>query len=255
MLFSTARVLEINEATRHADWLLDGRRLDISSHPSKATRRLSQTLLEFTIRQPYAATILLDAIARFKGVRFLGSGVDFSAYRDTATGVVVKIKRDSAGRPYDELLGTAEEITRDHTTLTHYFGAVAVPQTVQIAEHVLGGGYQTVQVVQPYVDIARTATPFVVNSPEVNPETVESLVEKCAGADVALRELCDRSFLHFNNTGSIIDTNGANNVVVDTDGTVSLIDSVPIKPLHEGTQLLVLSQLRSLETSLDEVCV
>ncbi len=255
MLFSAARMLEINEATRHGDWLLEGRKTDIEDHCSGVTQKFSRAILEFTSQYPNTAVALLDNIARFKGFRFLGSGVDFSAYRETNTGNVVKIKRDSAGRPHDELVCVAEEIKHDHETLSHYFGSVAVPQTVRIAEHILGGGYQTVQISQPYVDVEHSTTPFVVNDPEVSTEALEALLKANIGADVALRELCHQSFTHFNGTGSVIDTNGANNVVVDRDGSVSLIDTVPVKPRHPATQLLIIKQLRSLQTSLDEVCV
>ena len=142
-----------------------------------------------------------------------------------------------------------------HRLLVDYLGETVLPQTVLIAEHVLGGGFQTLQIEQPYVELGNALSPFDVNEPLVDLAKLEKVVLERPGADVALCELVDQSRKLYVDKEQLPDTNGTNNIVVQSDGSLVLLDSTPISNEHPVVQELILGQVMSLEKGLLELGV
>lgn len=249
----TARILERSVAANVGSWIAHerGNELDALRNPIK--RKLGRGLLQFALAHPQAAERSLDLLASSSGYRYLGSGVEFSTYLRTADSVAVKVHRGSAGQPQEKLSELVAEKKQGYTLLANYLGSTVLPQTVRVAEHVLGGNFQTVQIDQPFVTFSDEDSPFRVMDTGVDSHRLENIVRSMPGIDVAFSELITRSRRMYDEKEQLPDTNGTNNIVAQPAGNLVLIDSSPIGSEHPGVQQLILDQLQSLESGLREV--
>lgn len=250
MLMSTARILELSIAANVTDGLVTARQAEVDQMSSLLRRKLSARLLDLATNQPAKATRLMDKLCALRGLHYLGAGVEFSAYLHSASGEVTKIHRDSANKSPAERAQIAEEKRLGHAVLTNHLGGSVLRQTISIDEHLLGGGYQTVQIHQPLVVFDADDAPFTVNSRYVDLERLESITRRIPGADAGLGDFIERSKWLYKDANSLPDTNGQNNLVMRPDGSVTLLDTCPILPDNTFTQTLILDQLRSLEAGL-----
>lgn len=252
VLTSLGRILEQSTAANTAPELHAARAHDVAKIASPVKRGIAQAVLAFAVRKPNRADQMLDSIARTRGHRYLGTGVEFSAYLREKDATAVKVHRASALLKPQEQVALVGEKNDDHEQLTRFLGCSVLSQQVVLAEHVLGGNYQTVQIEQPYIDFGPEDSPFQINSPSVSPARVEAIARKFAGAEDAMDEFAERSRNMFEKVEEIPDTNGMNNVVMTPMG-IALIDSTPIKPKDAPVQHLILAQLDSLQAAIREV--
>lgn len=255
MLLSAARVLELSVATNVGSWLADQRTAELETLHHPLNKQVGKAAVWFAGNHPRNAEKVLDLCARSNGYSYLGAGVEFSAYLRLADNMAVKVHRTSAGKADEELQALVREKNSAHQLLASYLGNTVLPQTVFVAEHVLGGGFQTLQIEQPYIRLANTLSPFSVNAPTVDITKLEKMVASRPGSDVAMHELIDQSLKFYDDKVQLPDTNGTNNVVVRQDGSLALLDTTPIGNEHPGVQDLILSQVRSLEFGLQELGV
>lgn len=251
VLTSLGRVLEHSLAANIAPHLHDTRIEGIAGLASPLKRSTASALLKFATKSPRHAHRALDSIARTRNLRYLDAGADFSAYLRERDGVVVKIHRESALLQPDDRKALVAEMHSDHERLTRYLGCSMLSQEVEVAEHVLGG-YQAVQIHQPYIDFSPEDSPFQTEERLVSTERVEAIARKYANAEDELLRFAERSLHMFDEAREVPDTNGRNNVVMTPMG-IALIDSVPIKPDDDRTQGVILAQLSSLQAAIREV--
>jgi hypothetical protein len=253
VLLSTARILELSLAANIGTELLRERQTSLENMTPSFRRQVSSGLLKLATARPELATSSLNKLARLKGLRYLGCGVEFSAYADTKAQEAVKVHRASATfeRPQREKLAIDKSL--GHGLLYRYLGRTILDQRIDIREHVLGGGYETLQIRQPLVDFGNLDSPFQVSVETVDTEHLEQITRRFPGIDEALREFIKRSRIMYETTDALPDTNGSNNVVAQQGGNVVLLDSTPIGNNHPGVQLLILDQLTSLESGLRAV--
>lgn len=246
------RMLELSESTKNADCLYVGRQQEIERLPS-LRKHSAKAILSFATRYPQAGHRALDAAAALRGYSFLGSGVEYSAYLRKRDERVVKVNRASANREPDYLVELQEQVRSQHMILADYLGSIVTTSDVYIAEHILGGGHQMLQIEQVFVDTTTHPLPFTSQSPEVNLADIDNLVTNIPGADVALDEFCAATQRLFEAENVLPDTNGRDNVVVQSSGDIALIDTIPIDRSHPAVQDLIMKQVASLETALKEV--
>lgn len=252
MLTSLGRILEQSTAANTAPELHAARAHDVAEIASPVKRSISQVVLAFAVRKPDRADRMLDTIARTRRHRYLGSGVEFTVYLREEDATAVKVHRASALlEPHEQVVLVKEKID-DHEQLSRFLGCSVLSQQVVVAEHLLGGGYRTVQIEQPYIEFGPEDSPFQINNPSVSPARVEAIARKFPGAEDALDEFAERSRDMFEKVEEIPDTNGTNNVVMTPVG-IALIDSTPIKPKDAPVQHLILAQLDSLQTAIREI--
>ena len=249
----TARILERSVAANVGSWLVHDRQHELDALTNPLKRKLGRGLLAFALAHPQAAERTLDRLASGQGYRYLGSGVEFSTYLRSSDNTAIKVHRNSAGQPQEKLTELVDEKKQGYVLLANYLGSTVLPQTVQVAEHVLGGNFQTVQIEQPFITFSDEDSPFRVMDTAVDPGRLENLVRNVPGIDDAFLELITRSRLMYDEKEQLPDTNGTNNIVAQPAGNLVLIDSSPIGSEHPGVQQLILDQLQSLEHGLREV--
>lgn len=250
-LFRLGRVIELSEPSAVHEPLFEARKKQLADLPGKQ-KVIAKFVLDLARNHPSLSRRTLSTIASRRGYSFLGSGVDYSAYLRHSDHMAVKVHRASASqdRPMLELI--QQDAKEQHALLKGYLGSVVVDSEVIIDEHILGS-YQTVQIIQPFVDTDETRNPFVHESPNVKTEQIAEITRLIPGSDVALGEFCQRSKEAFVGSKVLPDTNGQRNVSVCHDGSVALIDTLAIGQEHPAVQDLIAQQITSLETALKEV--
>lgn len=250
-ILSIGRVLELSEATRHASRIYEHRCAEVQNL-AKVPKIAAKAMLVFANKYPQATHKSLDAISLMRGYRFLGSGVEYSSYLREADRQVIKMNRASSNCSHDVLNNLRDEVVLQHCLLSRYLGNVVVSSDVYVAEHVLGGGHQLLQIEQPLIDTETNPTPFMSRQPDVNIDDIHKIIVNSPGADVALDEFCNAAEAVYEAEGVLPDTNGRNNVVVQPCGTVQLIDTIPIGGQHPAILRLIEKQIDSLRTALRE---
>jgi len=255
MLFSTARILEHSIAAQNDERMRQERVANIKGASSPVRRGIARVALNFATNRPDQASNLLDGIARLRGLEYVGTGIEYTVYRERSTDEAIKIHRESADMTPNAQVELLAQVKTNGSILGVYLGGAAVEQSVEIGPHVFGG-YNTVQVRQPFQHFTDADAPFTVNQPEVDLPKLETLVRNHPGAPDALREFIERSRQMHYDAALLPDTNGRHNVIVDTDDNVVLIDTTPIATdiaYLARTRDNIMSQLYSLEIGLSEV--
>lgn len=250
-ILSIGRVLELSEATRHASRIYDHRYAEIQKL-ERVPKIASKAMLVFANKYPQATHKSLDAVSSIRGYRFLGSGVEYSSYLRQADKQVIKMNRASSNCSPDILADLRDKVILQHCLLSRYLGDVVVASNVYVAEHILGGGHQILQIEQPLIDTKTNPTPFMSRQPDVNIDDIHRIIANSPGADVALGEFCNAAEAVYDAEGVLPDTNGRNNVVVQPCGTVQLIDTIPINGEHPAILSLIGKQITSLRAALKE---
>ena len=255
MLLSPARILELNVAANNDDRMREERQAEVQRviEASPAKGRLLNASLKLSQKAPKLAESLLDILSRGHGYQFLGNGAEYSAYRDTKTGDVVKVHRRSIELSPAERLELAAHRDKQYEDAKQNL-LFLLPQSIEIGEHVLGGGYDAVKLHQPYVEFGQNDAPFMHNQPDgVDLAHLEDLQRRFPGIDEALKDLIASSYKHHEQTGYLPDVNGKNNVVAQPGGDVRLLDSGMIGPEQPVHQAIMLGHLRTLGRGLLEV--
>lgn len=252
MIFAAGRILELSIAAQVDNWLHEERLAEIAGAPDSRRQRIAAVLLNFADRYPSAAAAALNGIASFRGLQYLGTGVDYTVYRRRALNDVIKVHRNSAEMTPVERDNTVCEKRADHTLLRNYLGSTVVSQTVKVGQHVLGD-YGVVLVRQPFVPFGSNDNIFEVNQPRIKVEKLDKIARAHPAAIDGLQDFVHGSLRMLEQRDCLPDTNGKYNVVTAVDGSPVLIDTSPIPTTLERTAELILDQLHSLETGLKEV--
>jgi len=252
MIFAAGRILELSIAAQIDPRMHAERLAEIAGAPDAGRRRAAEALLHFAERHPTAAHRTLNTIARLRGLRYVGSGIEYTVYRKRQPDEVIKVHRDSAETSDIERRNLICEKQADHALLREFLGSTVVAQTVETAPHVLGG-YNVVLVRQPFIAFNEEDAVFEVGNPEVAAGRLDKIVRAHPGSVEGLYTFIDSSHRMLDRSNSLPDTNGKFNVVVAADGTPTLIDTTPIPMSEPNTSQLVLNQLQSLEIGLREV--
>lgn len=246
MIQSVARILERSLPAGIAEPLRVERQLCIDANESPSARIVSQALLNLAVTRPSLATHIMNTLVLPMGVEYVGAGVEFSVYRLRGKDFVVKIHRKSTEMIEEQRLTLLEQKIAAHTRLTAFMGSLVLNQVASIGRHILGG-YRTLRIQQPYVRFSAHATPFVLDMPEVSGHNLDQIMQIESGIREELNVFIDRSRRMYKELGELPDTNGSNNVVMQTGGHIVLLDSTPVTLKDAAVQELILAQLGSLE--------
>lgn len=255
MIFSTARILELSIAAQNDERMQQERQAQIDATPPSLRRQAAERILKLAQDTPEHADALLNSIARLRGLNYVGTGVEYTVYKRRKSDAVIKIHRNSAQLTEIERRNLVCEKAADHGLLQNYLGQTVVPQTVDVGPHVFGG-YRNLRVHQPFIEFTPEDAPFAVNSTTVDPAHLEKLVIGNPGVVAGLTDFVAGARTMHEKKALLPDTNGQYNVVTQSDGSVTLLDTTPINtlnPVEVNTTNIVLSQLRALEFGLREV--
>lgn len=255
MLFSAARILEHSIAAGNDERMRQERVAGINGASSPLRRGIARAALNFATKRPDSASSLLDSIARLRGLEYVGTGIEYTVYRDRASDEAIKIHRESADMTPEAQVELMAKVKTHGSILGVYLGSAAVDQSVEIGPHVFGG-YSTVRLRQPFQHFTDADAPFTADQPEIDLPKLEALVSNHPGAPDALREFIEKSRQMQYDAALLPDTNGRHNVIVDAQDNVVLIDTTPIATdvaYLARTRDNIMSQLYSLEIGLSEV--
>ena len=239
-----------NHVERNLACILAGntpeRRANIQQTPSPAARRLDGALLTWLERHPRRAAkwIGMDIPP---GMRFVGAGSENTVIRVGED--VLKIHRASADRDAAARDAMADQHNELHTVLRSYLGETVLQQRTDVASHPFRRGVRVVISHQPWI-VFEPLSFFPAHLPSIDSARLHHEMNDRPFLAAALHELASRGLLMHAETGLLLDTSGADNLVVvhtDTGPELKCLDGLPIHTGKPHDTARILGQLRHLQ--------
>jgi hypothetical protein len=190
-------------------------------------------------RRPSCVADLLGLDYLPPGLSHLADGNQSSVYRKGDT--VLKVHVPSITMSDQERKDLVSIETNRHNMLIQHLQDLALPQQMFIGKHPILRGESAVQITQPYVT-GFDPQLFTEAQVQINTHRVADLEQRSPHALAQLSTLATRSLHMYQETGLLVDTNGARNIIIQADESCLLIDSTPIGPDHADIQNLILEQ-------------
>jgi hypothetical protein len=178
---------------------------------------------------------------------FIGSGAEFSVFRDSDD-EVVKIAHYTVTLSPNEQQAYADKRQAEYQHMANWLGEFVLPQEFSVAPLPFMPGRTAVQVRQPFRGVIDPHI-FEPLSPDVIEPNVASLQNEHPGSIQQLSDFVERSRALHGAKDLLPDTNGPANLVMDGDN-LCMIDGQPIGTEHFPIQQIILQQLSSLEMAI-----
>jgi hypothetical protein len=163
---------------------------------------------------------------------------------------VIKVVRSSMDMTAGERRQRAAKMVVKHEAMSRFFGEFIVPQEISVRKHPILRGVKVVATTQGYVELHDPQL-FQECRPELVSENLRTLQSQHPRAAAQLPEFVDRNQALYENTGLLVDTNGAGNLGVDlTTDRLLVIDGQPIGTEHPDIQAIILEQFNNLGNGL-----
>jgi hypothetical protein len=237
-------VIEHGLRASHSPALIEQRKEQVQLLQPVSKRLAVQAIDGVVFSLANVRNYVADRDARAAGLEKVGAGVEADVYRmgDSA----IKYVRNShllsdSGRR--ELVDIKQS---DFLKLQAELAIFMPAQTITIEPHLFNPGREVVQTTQPFVRFEPLVTYRGVERSVVLPNKITPLI-----AD-DLSDFLDGAWTSFGKEKILPDTNGSNNLVIDSEGRLKLLDTQPVGTMHPEVQVKIMEQMRSLALQLNK---